>query len=81
MDIVDYIDIERPNAALAVLERVQRRVALLAGQPKLGRPGRVAGTRELVVNRTPYLVAYRVNEDAVVILSVVHGARRWPAGF
>jgi len=46
--------------------------------PGLGRPGRVEGTRELVVPRTPYIVAYTVIDDQVMILSVIHSSRRWP---
>ena len=36
------------------------------------------GSRELVITGTPYLAAYRVENDAVVIVRVVHGAQRWP---
>jgi toxin ParE1/3/4 len=43
-----------------------------------GRAGRIANTRELVLPRLPYLVVYRVDEDRVLILNIVHGARRWP---
>jgi toxin ParE1/3/4 len=51
---------------------------LLADNPHMGRPGRVPGTRELVVTRTPYIVPYRVRGDTLEILRVYHGARRWP---
>ncbi|MGO4728142.1 MULTISPECIES: type II toxin-antitoxin system RelE/ParE family toxin [unclassified Inquilinus] len=44
----------------------------------MGRPGRLRNTRELVVNHTPYVVAYRIDESAVTILRVMHGARKWP---
>jgi toxin ParE1/3/4 len=56
-------------------------VGRLAGLPRLGRPGRVEGTRELVVPNTPYIVAYAIIEDRVAILSVLHSARRWPDRF
>jgi toxin ParE1/3/4 len=49
----------------------------LAPHPNLGRLGRVLGTRELVVARTPYIVAYRIEEAAVVVLRVLHGAQQW----
>jgi toxin ParE1/3/4 len=49
--------------------------------PYLGRPGRVANTRELVVTSTPFIVAYRVVSDRIEILAVFHGARRWPDSF
>jgi hypothetical protein len=45
-------------------------------------PGRVKGTRELVVVRTPYIVAYRIRKDEILILRILHGARsglRWTA--
>lgn len=46
--------------------------------PESGRLGRVEGTRELVVDRTPYIAAYRIAGDTVRILRVLHGAREWP---
>jgi plasmid stabilization system protein ParE len=49
--------------------------------PALGRPGRVAGTRELVVSGTPYIVPYRVRGDTVELLLVLHAARKWPSKF
>jgi toxin ParE1/3/4 len=53
----------------------------LRDHPNLGKPGRLTGTRELVVGGTPYVVPYRVLGDDVEILAVFHGARRWPDGF
>jgi toxin ParE1/3/4 len=44
----------------------------------MGRLGRVVGTRELIINRTPYIAAYLVTKDAVIILRILHGAQRWP---
>jgi plasmid stabilization system protein ParE len=62
--------------------RIVDHVELLTDEPKLGRPGRVPGTRELVVPRTPYIVAYAVlSSDSIRILGVRHGARRWPESF
>jgi plasmid stabilization system protein ParE len=46
--------------------------------PRSGRSGRIAGTRELVISRTPYIAAYRIAGDTVRILRVLHGSRRWP---
>ena len=54
---------------------------MLAEQPHQGRAGRVPGTRELVITDTPYIIPYRVVEDTVQILRVLHGKRKWPAGF
>lgn len=78
--IVEYLSERNPEAALQARDAVRQLVGLLADQPALGRPGRVAGTRELVIARTPYIVAYSVDvrSDTVIILRVLHGARRWP---
>jgi len=65
-------------AARLVVERALEAVAQLAEQPGLGRPGRVPGTRELIVSKTRYLVPYRVRGDAVEILRVFHTSRRLP---
>ena len=76
--IVDYIAAENPRAALAVWDEIESQVERLALYPHSGRIGRVEGTRELVVSRTPYIVGYTIREDAVLILRVLHGARQWP---
>ena len=46
--------------------------------PHCGRPGRIANTRELLVSRLPYFVVYRVIDERILILNIVHGARKWP---
>ncbi len=61
--------------------RVPPAVGRLANHPALGRPGRVSGTRELVVSGTPYIVPYRVRGETVEILRVQHAARKWPEKF
>ena len=73
-----FIGRENRRAAATVAKRIRESVARLADFPALGRPGRVPGTRELVVEGTPYIVAYRAVGNSVEILRVLHGARRWP---
>ncbi len=51
---------------------------LLTENPKLGAPGRVPGTRELVIPKTPYIVPYRVRGSKIEIAQVYHSSRRWP---
>ena len=51
---------------------------LLVENPKLGAPGRVPGTRELVIPKTPYIVPYRVRHSTIEIARVYHASRRWP---
>lgn len=73
-----YIAAEDATAARLVVKRVLDAVAQLERQPGLGRPGRVPGTRELVVGPTRYIVPYRVRGEAVEILRVFHTSRRLP---
>jgi len=53
----------------------------LSDHPNAGRPGRVHGTRELVITDTPFILPYRVVRNTVQILRVLHGARKWPEQF
>ena len=76
--IFDYIEADSPQAAIAVDERISEQLQVLARFPQSGRKGRVYGTRELVISRTPYIVAYRISDDTVRILRVLHSARIWP---
>jgi toxin ParE1/3/4 len=80
-NVVAYIEIHDPAAALAVLREIRRQVAMLADHPHLGRPGRAKGTRELVINRTPYIAAYRMAGSVVQVIRILHGAQRWPKRF
>jgi addiction module RelE/StbE family toxin len=76
-----YIAADDPRAAQWVVERVLNAVEMLATHPALGRPGRVPGTRELVVADTRYLVPYRVRGQVVEVLRVFHTSRRPPQGW
>ena len=77
-DEATYIAIDDAAAARLVVNRVLDAVASLAEQPGLGRPGRVPGTRELVVLNTRFIVPYRVRGELVEILRVFHTSRRLP---
>jgi plasmid stabilization system protein ParE len=76
-----FIHIDNPAAARTVQRRIVEAAGLLADHPRLGRPGRVARTHELVVPGTPYLVAYTIAGEDVTVLAVLHGARTWPDAF
>ncbi len=77
-----YIELDDPAAARRVtLHIVESVETLLANNPKMGRPGRVPGTRELVIARSPFIVPYRVRGGVIQILRIFHGSRRWPEKF
>jgi toxin ParE1/3/4 len=77
----NYIARDNPRAADRQVQRVLAAVAGLLQFPEMGRPGRRAGTRELVISRTPYIAAYRLVGDTVEILRVMHSRQRWPDYF
>lgn len=78
VEIVSYIAEDNVQAAYRVRDAITRQVELLKDLPEMGRPGRVTGTRELVIVGTSFVAAYRVAQKEVLILRVLHGARRWP---
>ena len=78
-DIHDYVARDNVAAARRVINAVQDELKILPEHPAIGRPGRIAGTRELVIRKYPYIVAYRQSTSSVEILAVVHSSRRWPS--
>ena len=76
-----YIEQDNRQGAKRVVLAIYAAVERLEAVPHHGRPGRVAETRELPVPRTPYIVAYTVIGDRVVVTAVLHGAQEWPEGF
>jgi addiction module RelE/StbE family toxin len=76
-EIREYIAQDNPAAAFDLDELFKRKAAMLINQPHMGRPGRVAGTRELVAHRH-YVLIYDLAGDLVRILRVLHTARQWP---
>jgi toxin ParE1/3/4 len=74
-----YISVDDPAAAKRVALHILHCIeALLQRNPQLGHAGRVPGTRELVIPKTPFVVPYRVTAASLEILRVYHHARRWP---
>ena len=76
--IFDYIEADNPAAAAALDELFSEKAERLTDHPKLGRPGRVEGTRELVVHEN-YILVYDIGGDLTRILRVLHAARQWPS--
>jgi toxin ParE1/3/4 len=76
--IFSFISQVNTAAAISLDEMIEQASRRLVGFPDSGRPGRVEGTRELVVSHTPYVMAYAVLPDRIRILRVLHGAQIWP---
>jgi toxin ParE1/3/4 len=77
-DQLEYIALDDPLAAISQDEEIELQTGLLATQPKMGRIGRVKGTRELVISRTPFIAVYRIAGQRIEILRFLHGAQKWP---
>ncbi|MEO8725558.1 MAG: type II toxin-antitoxin system RelE/ParE family toxin [Acidobacteriaceae bacterium] len=76
--IFDYIEADSAQAAATVDDRIRAQVEGLREFPEIGRPGRIDGTRELIIQRTPYIAVYHIDREVVRILRVLHGAQQWP---
>jgi toxin ParE1/3/4 len=72
------IDKGKPAAAIRIVGEIERHTRLLRDTPEIGRLGRVAGTRELVIARTPFVVIYRIRNREIQILRLLHVAQWWP---
>jgi toxin ParE1/3/4 len=75
-NISKYLTANRPEFAHDTVVRLYEAALSLKSMPYRGRPGAHLTTRELIVPDLPYLIGYRVNEDAVEILRIRHGAQR-----
>ena len=77
----EYVAQDNARAARALIDRIFLVVERLRDYPRMGREGRVDGTRELVVAGTPFIVVYRHLRTRIDVLAVFHGARKWPEEF
>lgn len=75
-----HIEQDNPDAAARVVARIVTAVDMLAELPASGRPGRIKGTREVVLADIPYIIPYRVGRD-IEIITVMHAQQRWPQAF
>ena len=73
---LDYIAADNVKAAIRLDEEIERQVDLLGDHPLMGREGRVKGTRELVIGRSPFIAVYRIKGKRIEILRILQGAQR-----
>ncbi len=77
----EYIADDNPSAASRMVTRMQEATERLKNHPQMGRPGRVQGTRELVIAGSPYVVVYILGDTEIQIVAIIHSAMRWPDTF
>lgn len=78
---IEFIAKDNQIAAAKTAQRIWTATQALRDQPGLGRPGRVDGTRELVIHDLPYILPYVIQSERVIILRVIHAAMKWPKNF
>lgn len=76
--IETYIGSDNSLSAIHVLERIEEGAEYLITFPTIGRPGRVSKTRELIISGTPFIVVYQIPGTTIVVLRILHAARKWP---
>lgn len=73
---LDYYGRINPNLAKELSLIVKDSLASISNMPGIGRPGKKIGTRELVLSKYPYVLAYRVRNDVLEILAIIHQNRK-----
>ena len=80
-ETTEYIALEDVEAAKKLATCIRERVTSLVLQPGQGRPGRVTGTRELVIGKYPFVIPYRIKGEEIQILRVFHTSKHLPTGW
>lgn len=77
---LDHIAKDTPLAAANQDDEIERQVNMLSQHPKMGRPGRMKGTRELVISNTPFIAVYRLKgTQRIEVINLLHGSQQWPS--
>lgn len=74
----EYLSGNSPASADVIIDRILATIDRLESFPQMGRQGRIVETREFTVPDTRFIVLYRIRHNAIEILGVLHGARKWP---
>ncbi|HEV2688216.1 MAG TPA: type II toxin-antitoxin system RelE/ParE family toxin [Bryobacteraceae bacterium] len=77
-NISDYLKEHHPHYRQPTLRKLYQKISALKDAPHIGRPGRVEGTRELLIRPLPYIAVYRVTEQAIEIWRVYHTSQNRP---
>ncbi|MGE0282972.1 MAG: type II toxin-antitoxin system RelE/ParE family toxin [Rhizobiaceae bacterium] len=78
-EAIEYIALDSESAGRLVAQRILDAIDKL-GELPTGHPGRVKGIYEKLVQKTPYIVAYRISDNRIYVARIIHGARFWPEG-
>jgi toxin ParE1/3/4 len=77
-EVKAYISLDNPAAALRTIDRILEAIEYLLQFPHMGRAGRMADTRELIISGSPFIVIYQIRDSYIYVLRIFHAARKWP---
>lgn len=75
---LNYIAQLNPYAAIRLNEEIDNQIQHLMAFPELGKIGHIQPTRELTINRTPFILVYRIHHNEIQILRLLHQSQKWP---
>jgi toxin ParE1/3/4 len=78
-NIADYLFAKTPENAARLIRELYNAPSTLKTLPNRGRPGKKAGTRELVMSSLPYVIVYQLSGDVIHVVRILHGAQDWPS--
>lgn len=74
----NYVFQDNPTAAQELIIKIQNAANQLQKYPFMGKNGRVECTKELIISNSPYILIYRVKEESVEVLRILHTSKRYP---
>jgi addiction module RelE/StbE family toxin len=74
----NYVFQDNPTAAQELILKIQNAANQLQNYPFMGKNGRVEGTKELIISNSPYILIYRIKEESVEVLRILHTSKRYP---
>jgi addiction module RelE/StbE family toxin len=74
----NYVFQDNPTAAQELILKIQNAANQLQNYPFMGKNGRVEGTKELIISNSPYILIYRIKEESVEVLRILHASKRYP---
>lgn len=75
---INHIANDNLRTAAEQGDRIINQSAQLLIYPEMGRLGRVEGTRELVIGRTPFILIYRAMKGHIELIRLLHGSQKFP---
>ena len=77
-EVLEYYESQQSGLGARFLRSYDTQIEVVRDMPKIGRSGKVFGTRELVMQDFPFLVVYRIRKDYLEIIRLIHQSMKYP---